>query len=84
MLLTCESFERKDRWGNLVVEMDEQCISHVARHVSHVTRQHDLQWFREECKRLLQQQQRVVEVHLPIDPEAQWKVSDVRRVTCDE
>ncbi len=73
MFVACQSFDKRDRWGDIILVMDERCYSHVTRHMPHKTR--NLSWFREECNK--KQPEHVVEVHLPTDPEAQWKVRSV-------
>jgi hypothetical protein len=62
-----------------IIVMDDECLSLVTRHTSHGSGRNELERLKDECHRLenqQQQKQHVVEVHLPADPEALWKVSD--------
>jgi hypothetical protein len=76
LLVACDVFEKKDVYGFPVVVMDEQCLSHLSSHSPNATRGNQLRWFKEECQRLRSQQTfSVLEVQLPEDADANWKVS---------
>ncbi len=84
--VACKFYERKENFNDHIIVMDDECLSLITRHSSHASGRNELERLKDECLRLQNQQQQkqhVVEVHLPADPEALWKVSDAWCVTCD-
>jgi hypothetical protein len=84
LLVACKFYEQKANLSDQIIVMDDDCLSHITRHTSQGSGPNELERLKDECQRLQNQQkqkQHVVEVYLPTDPEALWKVSGLQCVT---